>query len=70
LVFFDRGIFLNLDFRVTVNNYRLSLNPGEEVCVLLNNLGAISDLEMGILVNEAINQVSVIFDTNFLHLTI
>jgi dihydroxyacetone kinase len=36
----------------------LAISKGDNVVVLINNLGAISDLEMGILVNESIKQLT------------
>jgi dihydroxyacetone kinase len=36
----------------------LAISKGDNVVVLINNLGAISDLEMGILVNESIRQLT------------
>lgn len=37
---------------------RLSLEKGDKVVLLINNLGAISDLEMGILIKESVEQLS------------
>ena len=42
----------------------MSLAPGDQVVFLLNNLGAISDLEMGILVNEAQQELTSRYSVN------
>ena len=37
---------------------RMDLGKGDKVVVVVNNLGSVTNLEMGILTNEVINQLT------------